>query len=161
MRLPSDSAILSFCKHGVLAQLGERYAGSVEVTGSSPVRSTMLKIKPVSAGFFILSVLSLGSEGISDILTLLVIKKKRGDEAMRVTLIASEKPEFFIRNYRICRSAVLFIILDDKTSKGPKRAFFYFLSKNIWYIKMIAKPMIIIITPVVIAGISNSYNIQI
>ena len=29
--------------HGVLAQLGERYAGSVEVRGSNPLRSTICK----------------------------------------------------------------------------------------------------------------------
>lgn len=36
-------------RHGGLAQLGERYAGSVEVTGSIPVSSTVVE-SPAPAG---------------------------------------------------------------------------------------------------------------
>ena len=32
--------------HGPVAQLGERHTGSVEVRGSSPLRSTNLKVSP-------------------------------------------------------------------------------------------------------------------
>ncbi len=35
---------LSASIFGVLAQLGERYAGSVEVRGSNPLRSTMIEM---------------------------------------------------------------------------------------------------------------------
>lgn len=41
---------------GVLAQLGERYAGSVEVRGSNPLRSTMIEM--LSALYKALSLLT-------------------------------------------------------------------------------------------------------
>ena len=40
-------------KHGALAQLGERYTGSVEVSGSSPLCSTKGKPSDVPGGFYI------------------------------------------------------------------------------------------------------------
>lgn len=40
---------------GVLAQLGERYAGSVEVRGSNPLRSTMIEmLSALTSTFFVL-----------------------------------------------------------------------------------------------------------
>jgi hypothetical protein len=40
-------------KHGALAQLGERYTGSVEVSGSSPLCSTKGKPSDVPGVFYI------------------------------------------------------------------------------------------------------------
>ena len=41
--------------HGGVAQLGERYTGSVEVMGSSPTVSTIYERNPADVGFLFLS----------------------------------------------------------------------------------------------------------
>ena len=45
---------LPFFFFGVLAQLGERYAGSVEVRGSNPLRSTNRLLSLYLKAFFVL-----------------------------------------------------------------------------------------------------------
>lgn len=40
-------------QHGAIAQLGERYAGSVEVRGSSPLGSIPLNPYSINKGFFV------------------------------------------------------------------------------------------------------------
>ena len=47
-------------KYGAIAQLGERYNGIVEVSGSIPLSSTILSSKKIkkarrNAGFFVIS----------------------------------------------------------------------------------------------------------
>lgn len=42
-------------QHGAIAQLGERYAGSVEVRGSSPLGSIPLNPYSINKGFFVFS----------------------------------------------------------------------------------------------------------
>ena len=53
---------------GAIAQLGERYNGIVEVSGSIPLSSTKLPKRPANGGFFVSGYLSYNLSGhLSDL----------------------------------------------------------------------------------------------